>query len=225
MSDKDQLEVVFTDGWSEDKRAAYLTDVQRRQKESTFFLRAFAPSPFHWHFHQAYEALQKDLFLPGASGLLNGIEASIRTTLCELEGRPLDGDQGTVMSNRLLREAQDKGINTSVLAFPDEDDFAEKVASNRREDAVRLVRVRNDICHGNFQGYVESHPEMGTYFTPECLAPLSARLLEISFVWTRELAKFKCGDDPGSLMAEDLTPPGNPLAQWLNGETPTSQGS
>ena len=225
MRDKEQFEVVFTDGWSEDERAAYLVDVQSRHMESTFFLRAFAPSPFHWHFHQAYEALQKDLFLPGVSGLLNGIEASIRTSLCELEGRPLDGDQGTVMSNRLLREARDAGIDTSVLAFPDEDDFAEKVSSNNRADAVRLVRVRNNICHGNFQGYVQSHPEMGTFFTPECLAPISARLLEISFAWARELARFKHDAAMGSPVVDDLTPPSNPLAQWLDEDDPIAQDS
>ena len=91
MIGKDGFETAFPESWSEEQQA-YLEDVKKRHLEGTFFLRAFAPSPFHWHFQQAYEALQRKLFLPDLSGLLNGIEASIRTTSCELRGVPLDGD-------------------------------------------------------------------------------------------------------------------------------------
>jgi hypothetical protein len=215
MVSKDELEIAFTDRWTEQERQAYLEEVKKRHLEGTFFLRAFAPSPFHWHFQQAYEALQRELFLPGLSGLLNGIEASIRTTSCELRGDPLGGDLGPVMSNRLLREARALGMNVRVLAFPEEADFVDRLASNRREDAVRLVRVRNDVCHGNFQAYRGRHPKIGTFFTPECLGPISAALLEISFGWARELSSFLHRHELRRQNADDLISPQNPLAHLL----------
>ena len=215
MAGKNKFEIAFTDVWPEEERHAYLEDLKRRHLKGTFFIRAFAPSPFHWHFQQAYEALQRDLFLPGLSGLLNGIEASIRTTSCELRGDPPDGDLGPVMSNRLLREARALGMNVNVLAFPEEADFVDRLASNRREDAVRLVRVRNDVCHGNFQAYRGVHPKIGTFFTPECLGPISAALLEISFEWARKLSSFLHQNELRRDNADDLSPPQNPLAHLL----------
>lgn len=93
----------------------HLENMKREHAQKTFFLQAFAPSPFHWHFQQAYDALAADLYLPGISGLLNGIEASLRTTVSEIEGRGTDGDLGTLMSNNsLLRSAETHGMDISL---------------------------------------------------------------------------------------------------------------
>ncbi|MCZ8088704.1 MAG: hypothetical protein O9247_01220 [Rhodobacteraceae bacterium] len=216
MAEEERISAIVVDGMSEKERADLGLRFRNEHHAQTFFVRVLAPSHFHWHFHQAYKALQSNLFLPGVSGLLNGIEASIRTLICEVEGRPLDGDLGKVMSNRLLSEASGKGLDVSLLAFPNEHDFAEKLPSNQRQDAVRIVQERNDICHGNFRRYVRSDAEFGEFFTPECVAPLAAQLLDISFVWALELARFRQTYGLGhAAPIEETNPPGNPLVHWL----------
>lgn len=216
MAKEEKLSAIHVDEMSEKERADLASAFQKQHLDRIFFVHVLSPSHFHWHFHQAYEALQCELFLPGVSGLLNGIEASIRTLICELEGRPLDGDLGKVMSNSLLREASDKGLDVRVLAFPGEHDFVEKLPSNQRQDAVRIVQERNDICHGNFRRYVKSDAEAGVLFTPECVAPLAAQLLDIGFSWALELARFRQASGLGrAAPVEEPTPPINPLVRWL----------
>ncbi len=202
----------MTDNWGEQKYGTPILKWKAQVLDNTYFLRAFTPSPFHWHFQQAYEALQQNLFLPGLSGLLNAIEASLRATICELENTTLDGDLGRVMSNSLLRNAKKHGMKIEVLAFPDETNFQEMVAS---KEPVQLVRLRNDICHGNFHAYSNNLAEVGEFFTPECLRPISANLLDISFKWAKELSIFR--QETGLLpkSEDELTYPKNPLSNSL----------
>lgn len=207
----DELKAVIVDSWSGEEKKADIADIERGHLQSTYFISACAPSPFHWHFHQAYEALRKELFLPGVSGLLNGIEASLRTTLTELGGRPLDGDLGSVMNNSLLRAAEIHGMAIDHFAFPGEDDFRTKLPT---KDGVRLVRLRNDICHGNFQSFV-GKVAGSDYFVPESLAQTAALLLQVSFNWTRSVADFRHSKGLRTAGSEALIIPENPLAKWL----------
>jgi hypothetical protein len=210
---KSNFEVVCTDGWTEEDRKAYLAGVTQRHLDQTFFARALAPSPFHWHFQQASDALAVGLFLPGMSGLLNGIEASLRTVCCRVKGHSLAGNLGRVMSNPLLKEAREVGLKIENLAFSGEVGFLEQI--NRPKEPVRLVKLRNDICHGNFQAYVRNLPEFGEFFTPECLGPVSAELLDVSYQWAVEVSRFM--EEQGWRTAEaDLKIPKNPLSQWLS---------
>lgn len=211
MPKMDNYEVIFTDGWSQDDHKAYAKELKRRHLEQTFFMRALAPSPFHWQFQQAYDALQNDLYLPGLSGLLNGIEASLRTICCHIKDIPLDGDLGRVMSNGLLKEARDHGMNIEKLAFPGEEDFMDCLDNPKAP--VQLVRLRNDICHGNFQSYGRELLGIGDFFTPECLGPVSATLLDVCFEWALEVAGFM--ESRGWRSTEEkLEKPVNPLKKW-----------
>ncbi|OSP53815.1 hypothetical protein [Pseudoruegeria sp. SK021] len=213
MPKKSNFEMVSTDGWTEEDHKAYLAESTQRHLDRTFFLRALAPSPFHWHFQQASNALADGLFLPGMSGLLNGIEASLRTVCCRVKDHSLAGDLGRVMSNPLLKEAQEVGLKIENLAFPGEGGFLEKI--NRPKDPVRLVALRNDVCHGNFQAYVRNLPEIGEFFTPECLGPVSAELLGVSYKWALEVSRFMEQQGWGVAKA-GLQTPKNPLSQWLS---------
>jgi len=191
--------------------------VARWKKETldkTFFMRVCAPSPYHWHFYQAYMALKSDLFLPGLTGLLNGIEVSLRTTICVLEDRDIRGDQGKTMSNSLLRHALELGIDVTILQIDDEIEFLEKLPSNRRKDAVNIVRLRHDVCHGNVTEFFQWVDDT-EIFTPECLGPISAKLLDISYNWVLVLAQFLQESGLREKFKEPIEAPPNPLAKWL----------
>lgn len=195
----------------EDGEEDMLEEIKREHLQKDYFGSACAPSPFHWHFQQAYQALAANLYLPGISGLLNGIEASLRTTIVELEGRSLRGDLGPVMHNSLLRSAEQHGMDINLLAFPSEADFRENLPTKNR---VRLVQLRNDICHGNFQRFIRD-VEGISFFTPECLGEVSAQLLQMSFDWTRFLCDFYHNKGWRPSGSEELIVPDNPLKRWL----------
>lgn len=102
-------------------------------------------------------------------------------------------------------------MNINLLTFPAESDFRDKL---RTREGVKLVQLRNDICHGNFQRFVRD--EEGNYFfTPECLAKVSAQLLQMSFDWTRFLCDFYHDKGWRSSGAVELIVPDNPLKHWL----------
>lgn len=206
-----EIEVTLADGWSEEDKAGYIAAVQKQHHESTFFVRACAPSPFHWHFQQALDALMSECYLPGVLGLLSGIEASIRTTIAEIERRPLGGDLGVVMSNRLIREADARGMAVDALAYPNEADFRAKLPFR---DGVRVVELRNDVCHGNFQKFVQQKEGL-QIFTPECLGPIAAQTLDVSYRWISALTGFRDRHGLKRIDSSDLDVPANPLARWL----------
>lgn len=156
-------------------------------KRQAFFSSLLAPSPFHWHFTQAANALKKEYYLPGISGLLNGIEASLRTTLTAIAGRELQGDLGTLMStNGLLREARIAGMQVELLALPGETDFLDRIAGQKK---AKIVQLRNDICHGNFTVFGFEYEGI-RIFTPECLLPISHALLDVAYQWAIHLSEF-----------------------------------
>jgi hypothetical protein len=140
----------------------------------------------HWFFIQAEQALEQNLYLPGTIGLINGIEASIRFTLHQLDGSGPDGDLGATLGNPLIRAARDGGLPVQFLAFPGESDFDAKLAS--KQPYVEIVRIRHDLSHGNIVEFINR--EHGI-FTPECLRELSSQLLNLSREWARELGDFR----------------------------------
>lgn len=190
--------------------------LEQANAEKAFFVLALMNATFHWFFDQALTALKSELYLPGLSSLLNGIEASIRVTLHEIDpafdGR-LELSPYRLLSNRLLMQARDVGMEVRLLAFPGEGDFGEKLETNEN---VKLVQLRHDVCHGNVTRFIASVPNTDIeYFTPECVRKVSAELLGISFEWARALGEFrlKAGLRPPEFPIPAA--PTNPLAEWL----------
>ncbi|MHC3434185.1 hypothetical protein [Delftia lacustris] len=160
--------------------------------ESTEIVYILKAAEFHWHFSQGLQAIDKNLYVPGVLSLLAGIEASLRFTLYQLNSTefPFEDDLGAVLSNSLLRQAKEAGLPVSTLAFPREDDFIANLAARKPE--VRIVKIRNDLAHGNIQSFVNR--ELGdelAFFTPECLRPLAHELKELSLCWAKDLAAFR----------------------------------
>jgi hypothetical protein len=77
-----------------------------------------------------------------------------------------------------------------LLAATGENKFSEMLASKKPE--VWIVRVRNDLAHGNVQAFVNR--ELGdenAFFTPECLRGVAREMERISFAWAEGLSEFR----------------------------------
>jgi hypothetical protein len=151
--------------------------------EDLFFVAHLRGSAMHWFFVQGAKALRKDLYIPGVLSLINGIEATLRITIHQLEGKSVNED----MSDYKLLS------NTRSLAFPGESDFIANLATTKpnRVD-VKIVALRNDLCHGNVAPFINR--ELGEdilFFTPECLRETSQILLSVSKQWVEELSRFR----------------------------------
>lgn len=158
--------------------------------------RAFATSlrgaEMHWFFVQGSQAARGNLWLPAVVALLTGVENSIRVTMRQLTGKKLleVSDLGATLSNSLLRRAGEAGLPVDKLAFPDEADFGSKIRSNQHH--AEIVRVRHNLCHGNVLEWINRElGDSNSFFTPECVRPLTQQLLALSVGWTESLGLFR----------------------------------
>jgi hypothetical protein len=165
--------------------------------ESMRIVRELRAAEFHWHFSQGFEALSRELYVPGVLSLITGIEGSIRFTLYQRNSNifPFSEELGAVLSNSLLRVGNEAGLPVATLAFSGEVDFISSLASKRPE--VRIVKIRNDLAHGNIQSFVNR--DLGddqAFFTPECLRPLAEDLIQVSRRWMVGLANYRTTTQP-----------------------------
>lgn len=151
---------------------------------------------FHWFFVQGLDAIKNELIVPGVSSLLNGIEASLRITIEHVESKSVSSPEPSpykVLSNNLILKASDLGMPVDLLSFTEESDFRAKLASSKpnRVD-VEVVRLRNNICHGNISEFINR--ELGdenSFFTPLSLSHIADELLKISFNWAKGLGEYR----------------------------------
>nr|WP_290226833.1 hypothetical protein [Trichocoleus desertorum] len=169
--------------------------VFQRAKATQFFIFYCGDPVIHWFFVQAIDALEHNLYIPACSAILNGIEASLRITIHQVEKSndisKLSPYQ--VLSNPLILKAKDLGLPVHALALPNETDFKSKLATNKpnRID-VEIVRIRNNICHGNLVEYIDtSSGKEYTVLTPECLQDLAFDLVDVSRLWAYSLGMFR----------------------------------
>jgi hypothetical protein len=160
------------------------------------FVRDLQAAEFHWFFVQGVQAIRSGLYVPGVSSLLNGIEASLRVTVAQSTDAQRDSDGMSpyrVLSNVLITQAEDAGMPIQLLALPGEQDFLAKLRSEKpnRID-VEVVRLRNNICHGNVFEFINR--DLGphnAFFTPECLRDIAEALLSVSHEWAEGLGVFR----------------------------------
>lgn len=202
------------DKFDEDSSADEFWAMAKRRR---FFLDSLMNPTFHWFFCQGQQALDAHLYIPGVSSLLNGIEASLRVTLAQLEpdfsGNELALSPYQVLSNTLLKKAYDSGMPVDLLKFADDEDL---IAQVHTRNNVAIVQLRHDICHGNMLNFIEP---IGVddirILTPECLRPTAARLLGLSYKWSIGLAQFRAANGLRSPNIPIPDEPRNPLAEWL----------
>jgi hypothetical protein len=172
-----------------------LNKVKEEYQEKIFFLEQGLGAEVHWFFSQAFEALKMGLYLPACTSFLNGIEASLRITLAQIENpRPVEQlDPVKLLSNRLLKSAHALGVPVDALAFPHEKNFIGKLESKKPNlEKVEVVRVRHNLCHGNILEYINKDlGEDQAFFTPECCRELALLLYGVSKEWAKQLGKFR----------------------------------
>ena len=102
-------------------------------------------------------------------------------------------DNIPTLSNSLLLAAQNNGLPIEALAFPKEKMFLDNLNSKKpNKTDVEIVRIRHNLCHGNFLEYTNTNLGEGNhFFTPECCRPLAHQLYELSLEWTVHLGKFR----------------------------------
>lgn len=173
----------------------HMERVRIEHEERIFFLNHHLGAEVHWFFSQGSEALKQGLILPACSSLIIGIESSLRVTMAQLEKpAPVEElDPARTLSNRLLIAARGAGLPVEKLAFPDEDDFIEKLESIKPNlQNVKIVRIRHNLCHGNILEYINKDlGENNHFFTPECCLKLAIQLLIVSKAWVEALGNFR----------------------------------
>ncbi|WP_415895281.1 hypothetical protein ACMXYQ_15980 [Neptuniibacter sp. PT34_22] len=166
-------------------------------QERVFFAEQGLGAEVHWFFTQAVQALESELYLPACTSFLNGIEASLRVTMSQVENlvRVEELDPVKTLSNRLLKSAYDAGMPVEALAFPKEINFLEKLESKKPNQInTEVVRIRHNLCHGNILDYINT--ELGgdnAFFNPECCRELAHLLHKVSKGWAKQLGGFRRG--------------------------------
>lgn len=157
-----------------------------------WFIQKLRAAEIHWFFVQGIQAIEDRLYLPGAVSLLNGVEASVRVTMKQINGADLleDSDLGATLGNKLLRHANEAGLPVGTLAFPGEDDFADKLKENQNH--VEIVRLRHNLAHGNILEFVcRDLGPSDVFLTPDSLQELSDILLDICERWVEGLGDYR----------------------------------
>lgn len=168
---------------------SYLQKIRIEHERKFFFLNHNLGAEVHWLFTQALSALDSELYLPACTSFINGIEASLRITMSQIKKPCIvtELDNIPTLSNSLLLAAQNNGLPIEALAFPEESLFSDNLNSKKpNKTNVEIVRIRHNLCHGNFLEY--TNPE---FFTPECCRPLAHQLHDLCCEWTVQLGKFR----------------------------------
>ena len=168
---------------------------RREHQERVYFVEQGLGAEVHWFFTQAVQALKSELYLPACTSFLNGIEASLRVTMSQIENptRVRELDPVKTLSNRLLKSAYDIGLPVEALAFPDEDNFLDTLESwNPNKVNAEIVRIRHNLCHGNILECINTDlGEENTFFTPECCRQLAYLIHNVSREWAMQLGRFR----------------------------------
>lgn len=157
------------------------------------YRRRIGGAEMHYFFVEGKEAYRHGLYIASATCLLIGIEASVRALHAYhvRGGDDLKLNPGQTLSNALLHKARCVGLKIEILALEEDEEFERKMAlGQQRQEPVEIVRLRNNLCHGNVKEFFTHIEDQGTFFTPEALKKLCEQLLNIIEPWTEEIGRF-----------------------------------
>ncbi|GCA49921.1 hypothetical protein KGO5_02367 [Sinorhizobium sp. KGO-5] len=98
-----------------------------------------------------------------------------------------------VLSNNLISQAEAAEMRAKYLAFND-GKTSSQISNwkNPNRVDVGIVRLRNNICHGNVMDFVNVEPGPDSaFFSPELLSPVTERVLAICADWCEALGPFR----------------------------------
>ena len=202
---------------------SFLEEVKAEQQRRAFFAATLMNPAFHWFFTQGQQALEAELYIPGVSSILNGIEASLRVTMTQIDleyAGTLNLSPYRLLSNMMLSKAHAAGLPVKLLAMRGESDFLNQIETKKN---VTIVQLRHDVCHGNILNFIQRMEfEKIEILTPECLRTTAADLLDLAYRWALGLAQFRAknGRRPDGAPIPQI--PENPLAEWLDSAKATS---
>lgn len=161
-----------------------------------FFFERLNAAEFHWFFVQGVDCMFNEFYVPAVSSFLNGIEASLRITISQIQNPENEYVELTpykVLSNNLISDAKELGMPIDSLAFPNEINFLNNLSSQKPNlVSVEIVRHRNNICHGNILEFINN--DLGrenSFFTPISLRILCFELLDVCGNWAEQLSEFR----------------------------------
>ena len=133
-----------------------------KQHNSRWHIRYGEVGPF---FTDGYACVAHGQYLAACLSFITGIEMSLRLPLLHQNGFDLrqawkrKQDTGVpLLSNELLLKASAIGLPVKLLRYgrdPEESIFVQNLLSNDPEKQANIVRLRNNICHGNLNLFVE----------------------------------------------------------------------
>lgn len=152
------------------------------------FCQLSSGAEYHWYFLQGFDAFINGNLLPSLLSFISGIEASLRSTLYIMTANP--GNKIYVkefMKMDLIYDAYEKGLPVSTLAFKHEQEFIDKIRSKTK---IHLLKIRNDLMHGNIKSYCQQYEE-DRIFTPDLLLNDLLETIIISRKWIAELSEVR----------------------------------
>ena len=132
-----------------------------KQHNSRWHIRYGEVAPF---FTDGYACVANGQNLAACLSFITGIEMSLRLPLLHAKGfdiRKAWDPAGTgvpLLSNDLLIKASDIGLPIKFLRYgrdPEESIFLTNLHSEQHGKRANIVRLRNNICHGNLNIFVE----------------------------------------------------------------------
>lgn len=132
-----------------------------KQHNSRWHIRYGEVNPF---FTDGYACVAHGQHLAACLSFITGIEMSLRLPLLHSKGFDIrhawDKTRTGVplLSNELLVKASDIGLPIKLLRYgrdPEESIFLKNLLSEAHEKRANIVRLRNNVCHGNLNPFVE----------------------------------------------------------------------
>ncbi|WP_323035016.1 hypothetical protein [Pararhodobacter sp.] len=162
----------------------------------TFFNTALENLAARHFFTEAVRCVEYDppLSLAGITCLICGIEGSLRFSVEEhctqkKSSETIDLDSSLNFNNRLLQKAAQLGFNIEVLAFHEEVGKMAKLVEVKKPP-VGIVMWRNELTHGRAYRAAANFGQ-SDWSDPIMLEPAFKEMLDISYRYSQELAKFR----------------------------------
>jgi len=166
-----------------------------KQHNSHWNIRYGEIEPF---FRDGYACVAHGQYLAACLCFITGIEMSLRLALLhklklDIRDAWKSKEIGVpLLSNKLLREAKAISLPVEILRFhrdPEDSDFLLNLQSDDRFKQAHIVRLRNNICHGNLNIFTKEEDGEGKIYRSD-IEKEARELEEIVIAWGQGYGKW-----------------------------------